>query len=107
MLRPDDAPYGMGQHELSTVQKSQAFLGGQSQRLPSEHTLQLAAGISLALVVKLAQSQKRQAHVCQRCQVSGCSKRALLVYDRSNSLVEEIHQPLDRLDSYSRIAVRK
>ena len=91
------APYGVGQHELGAVEKGQAFFRCQRQRLPAEEFLQFASGISPALVVKLAEPQQRQAHIGQRGQVAGRAERALLIYHRNHSLIEEVHQPLHGL----------
>ena len=105
MLRMTQTPYGMGQHELGTVEKGQTLLRRQCQRLPAEEFLQLASGISPALVVKFAETKQRQTHIGQRGQVAGRAERALLIYHRNHSFIEEVNQPFHGLDPYSGVAV--
>ena len=84
----------MSAHELRTVQQRKAFLRLELHRLPSELCPYFSRRTYLALVVYLSEAYERKAHMRQRSEVAGSSKRTLLVYNREDVVVEHVNKAL-------------
>ena len=98
-------PHGKRAHVLRAIEQCQAFLAGQVDGFPALGLEHLSPGDDLTVHLHLAQTDQRQAQVCQRHQVARGTQRALAVDDGADALVEEVNQSLHGVEFAARVAV--
>ena len=103
----DHGPNAVGAHELRAVEQRQPLLGLQLDGLPPHFGQHLRSRAHLALMLDLAEPEKRQAHVGQRRQVARSTERTLLIDNREYVVVEEVDKTLDGSELHARMAVGK
>ena len=103
----DERIYTERRHELRTVEQRQTLLRLQGDRLPTELFEHLLCRTNRTLVLNFAQTEQRQAHVGQRCEVPRSAQRTVLENNRQHVVVEEVDQTLYGLELYTRVTVRK
>ena len=103
--RLNDAPQGVGRHELCAVEQRQALFAFESDRFPSHGLEHLRRGDDLAVHLHLSEAQQREREVGQRGEVARSAERALLIDQREDRAVVHLYQALHRGGLHARIAV--
>ena len=98
----DQAPYGIGTHELGAVEEGEAFLALQRDGLPAFFGIHLFDIATAAFVVDVSDAENGGEHqVGERAEIAAGTEAALLVNDGEYVVVEAIDKTLcgDELDA--------
>ena len=101
----EDAPYGVGAHELGAVEEGEAFLALEFDGLPSHFIVNFLDVHALAFVVNVAHAEDGGEHkVGERAEVAAGAEGTLLVNDWEDVVVVAINETLCGLELYAAIA---
>ena len=104
-LRLNQGPDCVSRHELGAVEQGKSFFRLECQWLPAQLWPKFRNIAAFAPVNDFAHSDQRKTEVCQRCEVSRGSERALLINDREYIAVEHVRETLHCLELRSGMPV--
>jgi hypothetical protein len=101
----EEAPDGVGAHELSAVEEGEAFLALEFDRLPAFGLIDLVGGATAAFPIDFAHAKDGREHeVGEGAEVAAGAKAALLVDNREDIVVEAVDETLDGLELCAAVA---
>ena len=103
----EDAPDGVGAHELRAVQQRQALFALQADGFPAQFFPDIGGRTDFPFIQYFSQADERQAQVGQGSQVPGGAQRTLLVNHGQDILVEHVNKALHRDKLRAGVPVRE